>query len=399
MLVGAVVIAASGAVVGAAETTPAVVEVQPPLATPPAAASGPHIAFAELTHDFGKISSGATARNDFVFTNTGNATLVITEVRPGCGCTTAGQWDKQVEPGATGRIPLEFRSAGFSGPISKSATITCNDPSQPSVILKLVGNVWVPVQITPTTAMFQYDSGETAGETKTLRIVSNLDEPLVLSEPECTNRNFKVAIKTIKPGKEFDLEVTTVPPLATGMITAPITVKTSATNMPVIKASAYALERQPILISPTQIFLSGGPLPTTNRVQVTIRASGTNALVVSEPTINLPDVKLELQETQPGRVYALTAVFPPGFQVPANVRPEISLKSNHPRLATLHIPVNQYRPPNRSLIRSNATSTVRPVAIPNPPGGAGPIVPPTNRVTAPRVAPLTPPPLPPTAPK
>src|SRR5215510_14924940 len=92
--------------------------------------SSPRIEFATRIFDFGKVSPGELVRHDFVFTNTGKVLLEIKGVRPGCGCTTAGTWDRQVEPGKTGIIPLQFNSAKFDGEVRKSATVTCNDPSK-----------------------------------------------------------------------------------------------------------------------------------------------------------------------------------------------------------------------------------------------------------------------------
>src|SRR5215510_12204415 len=91
---------------------------------------GPKIQFAETTYDFGKVDSGTLVKHDFIFTNTGDQALEITGVRPGCGCTTAGDWDKHVEPGTTGKVPLQFNSAGYSGTVLKTTTVTCNDAAQ-----------------------------------------------------------------------------------------------------------------------------------------------------------------------------------------------------------------------------------------------------------------------------
>src|SRR2546425_11312347 len=66
------------------------------------ATSGPKIQFAGTVFDFGKVTSGEAVRHDFLFTNIGTDTLEIKAVRPGCVCTTAGNWDKQVERGKTG---------------------------------------------------------------------------------------------------------------------------------------------------------------------------------------------------------------------------------------------------------------------------------------------------------
>ena len=101
-----------------------------PQPSPTAGGVGPKIKFANTVHDFGRISGGDITKCDFVFTNVGDKTLEITDVRPGCGCTTAGAWTRQVEPGKTGTIPLQFNSANFHGAVTKTATVTCNDPSQ-----------------------------------------------------------------------------------------------------------------------------------------------------------------------------------------------------------------------------------------------------------------------------
>ena len=62
----------------------------------PGHTAGPRIEFATDVFNFGKVSSGEVARR-FVFTNVGDATLEIKDVRLGCGCTTADSWDKQVK--------------------------------------------------------------------------------------------------------------------------------------------------------------------------------------------------------------------------------------------------------------------------------------------------------------
>jgi len=116
--------------------------------------SGPKIRFAGNVHDFGKVTMGDLVKHDFVFTNIGTATLEIKDVRLGCGCTTAGNWDKQVEPGKTGIVPLQFNSTNYGGKVTKVATVICNDPGQSNVFLQLTGTVWKPIDATPSTATF-----------------------------------------------------------------------------------------------------------------------------------------------------------------------------------------------------------------------------------------------------
>ena len=44
-------------------------------------------------HDFGMIDEGLQAVHEFTFTNTGNAPVILSDVRASCGCTTPS-WTK-----------------------------------------------------------------------------------------------------------------------------------------------------------------------------------------------------------------------------------------------------------------------------------------------------------------
>ena len=222
----------------------------PFLGKPAASAAGASIQFDSTVFNFGRLKSGESAKHEFVFTNTGTATLEITAVTVGCGCTTAGEWDKKVEPGKTGKIPLQFNSGGFGGPVTKSATVACNDPARSSIMLQITGTVWKPIDLTPATAMFNLSAEALTNETRVLRIVSNLEEPVTLSDLQCNNAAFKTELKEVKPGKEFELMVTAVPPFATPMVFATITIKTSSKEVPVLRASAYVVVQQPVVVSP-----------------------------------------------------------------------------------------------------------------------------------------------------
>jgi hypothetical protein len=120
---------------------------QPPAAPPseqvaasPADRPGPTIQFDNPLFDFGTVTAGDLVKHTFVFTNTGAEVLILTNVQPGCGCTTAGEWTHQVAPGKTGTIAVHFNSSNFNGQVLKSVTVTSNDKSHPSVALQIKGS-------------------------------------------------------------------------------------------------------------------------------------------------------------------------------------------------------------------------------------------------------------------
>jgi hypothetical protein len=313
----------------------------------PATNTGPIIKFAELAYDFGKVDSGTVVKHDYAFTNTGDQTLVVTNVQPSCGCTTAGSWDKTVEPGKTGIIPIQFNSTGYGGAVVKSITVTCNDLTNGIVVLQLKGTAWKPIDISPGFVMFNLSADVQTNETKAVKIVSNLEEPVTVSEPTWSNNTFKAELKTLKEGKEFELDLTVVTPL-TNTLSAPITLRTSSAKMPVITVTAYAMVMPAITVNPPQVTLPGGPLPSETKQTVMIQNTTTNILALSEPTLSVEGGDIQIKEVQPGRMFTLALSFPAGFQIQPGHQVEVSVKSNHPKFPLIKVPIYQMPPPPKT---------------------------------------------------
>jgi hypothetical protein len=300
---------------------------------------GPRIEFVSPVFDFGSVKHGQNVRHDFVFKNIGTAVLEITDVHPGCGCTTAGNWDRRVEPGRTGVIPLQFSSQGFSGPVIKTASVSSNDRRQPSITLQIKGEVWTPFSVTPTMALFSVSDETDASETKVVRIVNQSDQPVTLSSVEGTNSTFKAELHTVKPGKEFELRITAGPPFVSSSVSTPLNIKTSSSEAPTLSVVAQLIVQQPIMAAPDRITLPPGPLPRAMNIAFTVRNSGKNPLVLSDANINIAGVTVNVQELQAGKLFQVVAGFPAGFDLTSDQAVEISLKSNHPKYPVVKVPV------------------------------------------------------------
>jgi hypothetical protein len=339
----AVVVAAA---VAWAVPAPAQTDAPPqPAPATTAATSGPRIAFASTDFDFGRIAQGSVVHHDFIFTNTGSATLEITAVRPGCGCTTAGNWDKEVAPGKTGVIPLQFNSGSFSGKVAKPTTVTCNAEGQPSVVLHLNATIWKPFQILPPVAYFRTFAESPTNETKAIRIVSDLDEPVTLSDLQSTNDSFRTELKTIRPGKEFELLITTLPPFDAASLQTLVSLKTSSKEAPLINILANLAVVPPLSVYPERIVLLQGPLPAPRHIFITIRNNGTSPLAVSDASINIPGATVQLREAQAGRYFSLAVDFPAGFELKPAEKVEVTAKSNQPKHPLITVPVVLAQPP------------------------------------------------------
>ena len=92
--------------------------------------------------DYGTIEKGADGVRVFEFTNTGNAPLIISNVRSTCGCTVPEKPDGPIMPGETGEIKVKYDTNRVN-PIRKTITVISN-ADRPTVALKIKGTVIDP---------------------------------------------------------------------------------------------------------------------------------------------------------------------------------------------------------------------------------------------------------------
>ena len=101
---------------------------------------GSEIAFEKDVHDFGKLKQYGNASCEFVFKNTGNSPLIISNARGSCGCTVPTWPREPIAPGATAVIKVKYDSKRI-GPINKSVTITSNASNTPTKVIRITGNI------------------------------------------------------------------------------------------------------------------------------------------------------------------------------------------------------------------------------------------------------------------
>ncbi len=301
---------------------------------------GPRIQFATAVYDFGRAKAGELVKYSFVFTNTGDEVLQLTAVQPSCGCTTAGDWTRQVKPGETGNVAIQFNSAAFNGPVFKTVSVSANDKQHPVTVLQLKGTIWKPIELIPPYTVINV-APDVASASASIRIINHTDEPLVLSVPEWTNRSFAVTLTTNQPGTEFQLTIASVGPLTAGNVQSKISLKTSFTNIPNLDVPFWMNVQPAVAVTPHQITLQQTPLAANAPTTITIQNNSTNALSLTEPAVNAPGVDVQIKELSPGKVFTALVTFPEGFQMPAGQPVALTMKSNNPQLPEIRVPVVQ----------------------------------------------------------
>ncbi|MBO4614052.1 MAG: DUF1573 domain-containing protein [Bacteroidales bacterium] len=86
----------------------------------------PIISFAETEYNFGTVIQGEKVSHKFMFTNKGDGNLVISSVKPSCGCTSPKWTREPIKPGEEGFIELTFDSSNKKGIQNKNVRVATN---------------------------------------------------------------------------------------------------------------------------------------------------------------------------------------------------------------------------------------------------------------------------------
>ena len=98
------------------------------------------IKFQTESIDYGSIEKGNTGLRVFMFENTGDAPLIITNVKSSCGCTIPKKPEAPIAPGEKGEIQVNYDTNRL-GVFRKTITVSTNDANSPIIALKIGGTV------------------------------------------------------------------------------------------------------------------------------------------------------------------------------------------------------------------------------------------------------------------
>lgn len=162
-------------------------------------ASKARIKFLEDYFDFGSIPLNSVVAHDFPIKNEGTDTLVITAVKPTCGCTTAPLESDKIAPGEVENLHVQLNTKKLNGLVRKFINIECSDPINPYMRISFKAVINDPKQvIIPVPNMVDYGNvlkGE--GKTVKVELKNGASDDLNLTMLSLPDES----IVTVKPGK------------------------------------------------------------------------------------------------------------------------------------------------------------------------------------------------------
>jgi hypothetical protein len=284
-------------------------------AAPPAkagAVAGPKIEVIPETKDAGTVAKGQMIESTFVVKNNGGSDLIISDARPGCGCTVAS-FDKVVKPGGEGKVISSVDTKNFSGPISKSILLISNDPDRPQLNLFIKATVKPFVEAVPTGYLrFSVVKGDSASqdvvlvsEEKTFKpSIGEMAQPYVKAELTPAGDKDKVAGRG---GEQYKLHVSVTGDAPEGLLNAPIRVSTGVAQQPNLEIPVSGYIRARVSVTPAQVNFgnfTAGKDPITRNIIVT-NNKPSQPVKVTKAEVSVPGFVTDVVPTQEGISYTV----------------------------------------------------------------------------------------------
>jgi hypothetical protein len=201
--------------------------------------------FASTQFDFGEVYQGEKVMHVFEFVNAGQDPLLIDRVRSSCGCTAALVSDKNLAPGAKGKVQTNFDSARFRGHVSKTIYLYSNDPVKPLVQLIIKGEVLEIVAVEPEQVNFGTVDGDQTLVSKVV-LRNQGEKPLSIGAPSTTAAELLAEMPetTLARGEEVVLELMLSPKPGTTRFSGYVLVPVAGVPKNQLRIPVYAAIRK-----------------------------------------------------------------------------------------------------------------------------------------------------------
>ena len=183
--------------------------VYPPLAPKEVVEPDPNrpvIVVDEPAFHFGRVESGGTVDHEFKIRNSGRSPLLITSVRPTCGCTLAEMSSGEILPGESASLKVQLNLHNLHGPQNKPIIVHSNAPIDGVLRLSLVGEVFSRVSIVPATVDFgQVKAGMIVSKTATVTALDDLQ--FTVTGLTTSGARVKASVESLSSTKQYSVSI------------------------------------------------------------------------------------------------------------------------------------------------------------------------------------------------
>jgi hypothetical protein len=251
----------------------------------------PRIVCNQPTFDFGARDASEVVEHTFTLKNSGTTDLVISAIRPACGCTAANLTRQTIPPGESAELSTRLTLAGRSGELHKSILIESNDPANPALQLALVGKTAADFEIQPSLLVLRKDSPSKPA-TGSVQIRATDGSAFEIGELLSASGKIKLRADPMPSGNAYQISANLDEEMPPGEHSDQITISTNLKGGKTTTMGALVVVPAPITVAPAKIVLEESLEGAISRT-IILKSPKNEKLEISR--IETPDPKITTQ--------------------------------------------------------------------------------------------------------
>ena len=139
--------------------------------------------------DFGYLLQKSEVSHVFYLCNVGSAPLPVTEIKPGCSCTSVSEVERPIAPGDSVAVVVTFKSGRYHGRVKKTTKVHTDDPETPVQRLHILARVVKPeeptgnISVAPRKLVWRERDIRDAVVADTLKIANHTEDSAMVAMP------------------------------------------------------------------------------------------------------------------------------------------------------------------------------------------------------------------------
>ncbi|HUF60725.1 MAG TPA: DUF1573 domain-containing protein [Verrucomicrobiales bacterium] len=321
---------------------------------PPVAAAQvaqPRIEFVTTHLELPETPRGEVARGAFRYRNTGNAPLLITQIKPACGCTAVAGWEEPVPPGGEGSFTVQLDTSRFTGTVTKSIDVMSNAVNTSAGVspVKVTAQIWQPVRLNPSSIHFGTLLKGRPIEPKTIDITVTDADPIDLGTPRILHPAFTAQLEPVTPGRKYTLTVSFTPTDGQPVTQTQLILPLNHPRLAQLTLPIYARVANAVEAVPAEVIFPPVPRNQPHERILTVQChdrTHEGFTVTGLDIAGAKDVSAELQSLPfPNTTHVrIKITFPAGFDPASaeNAGAALVVRTNHPEAETVQVPFKPY---------------------------------------------------------
>ena len=311
----------------------------------------------DKTYHFGRQTTHWKGEQKFTIKNVGEAPLKLQPGSKTCMCTVAnfenGEKEVSIPPGESTVVTVTFNTKGKAGKFEQRTSIMTSDPDQPEVFFTILGDVSQAIVTMPDPAAFDVGTIPNDKPFDARLAISSFDKPdlqiveTVISNPEQVAVTFKPLgdeekrFLKYENGYRFDIQVLPLPQL--GSFSETVTIKTDHPGQAELVVTVRGKRTGAITVFPEIVRSQTTSSRGANlSAVITVRNHKETVFEVADKPA---DVVVSVQKAEDTTTESKVDRYRLQIQIPAGtpaklIEGNVVLKTNHPTVQTLRIPLS-----------------------------------------------------------